>query len=78
MCLICFFILVSFLTIICILVSWQSIRTFVREFVICLFVVEGLLFGAFSCFKFFFFFEGVLIPMFLIVVVARDRKWCDC
>ena len=72
-----FFILVSFLTIICILVSWRSIRTFVREFVICLFVVEGLLFGAFSCFDlllFFVFFEGVLIPMFLIIGIWGSRE----
>lgn len=72
-----FLILVSFLTIICILVSWRSIRTFVREFIICLFVVEGLLFGAFSCFDlllFFVFFEGVLIPMFLIIGIWGSRE----
>ena len=55
----------------------ESIRTFVREFVICLFVVEGLLFGAFSCFDlllFFVFFEGVLIPMFLIIGIWGSRE----
>ncbi len=66
-----YFILLSvFLTPICILASWNSIKTRVKEYMIAFLVLESFMIGTFSALDsilFYVFFEGVLIPMFLII-----------
>ncbi|MBT6118354.1 MAG: NADH-quinone oxidoreductase subunit M [Rhodospirillaceae bacterium] len=65
-----FVLLATLLTPICILSSWEAIQTRVREYMIAFLVLETLMVGTFSAldlFAFYMFFEGVLIPMFLII-----------
>lgn len=67
-----FVILTTFLMPICILASWQSITTRVREYMIAFLVLETLVIGVFCALDlmlFYVFFEGGLIPMFLIIGV---------
>nr|YP_009679837.1 NADH dehydrogenase subunit 4 [Virgularia mirabilis]QDP70817.1 NADH dehydrogenase subunit 4 [Virgularia mirabilis] len=74
-----FIILSTLLTPICILVSWDSIKFLVKEFIMCLLGMELLLIGVFSTLDlliFYVLFESILIPMFLIIGVwgARAEK----
>ena len=74
-----FIILTAFLIPICILASWESIQYKVKEFMILLLITEFLLINVFivlDLFFFYIFFEGVLIPMFLIIGLwgSRQRK----
>ncbi len=73
-----FFVLLStFLTPICILASWDAIQTRVKEYMIAFLVLETFMVGLFSAldfFTFYVFFEGVLIPMFLIIGVWGGRN----
>nr|YP_010395102.1 NADH dehydrogenase subunit 4 [Grateloupia elliptica]UQJ72543.1 NADH dehydrogenase subunit 4 [Grateloupia elliptica]UYI31691.1 NADH dehydrogenase subunit 4 [Grateloupia elliptica] len=74
-----FIILTTFLSIICILVSWSSVKTFLKDYLICFLILEFLLIQVFcvlDLFLFYIFFESVLIPMFLIIGVwgSRERK----
>lgn len=65
-----FILLAAFLIPICILASWTSIQNRVAEYMIAFLVLETLLIGLFSALDFilfYLFFEGVLIPMFLII-----------
>jgi NADH-quinone oxidoreductase subunit M len=66
-----FFILLStLLTPICVLASWESIRTQVKEYMVTFLVMETMMVGIFCSLNFilfYLFFEGVLIPMFLII-----------
>lgn len=67
-----FVILSTLLTPICILASWDSIKVRVKEYMIAFLVLETLMVGMFSSLDlvlFYIFFEGVLIPMFLIIGV---------
>ncbi len=68
-----FFVLLSvFLTPICILASWNSIKTRIKEYMIAFLVLESFMIGTFAAMDsilFYVFFEGVLIPMFLIIGV---------
>src|SRR5579871_955994 len=67
-----FVILTTGLMPICILASWQAIERRVREYMIAFLVLETLMVGTFSAFDlvlFYLFFEGGLIPMFLIIGV---------
>ncbi len=67
-----FVILTTFLTPICIFSSWESIKTRVREYMVAFLAMETLVVGAFSALDFipfYIFFEGMLIPMFLIIGV---------
>jgi NADH-quinone oxidoreductase subunit M len=67
-----FIILTGFILPICILTSYKSITTFIKEFYICLLSIELLLFGVFSVMDllgFYILYEAVLIPMFLIIGV---------
>lgn len=68
-----FFVLLStFLTPICILASWKSVKTRVKEYMIAFLVLETFMIGTFCALDavlFYVFFEGVLIPMFLIIGV---------
>ena len=74
-----FILLTTFLIPICLLVSWESIKYKVKEFVIMLLLTELLLINVFATLDLFFFyvfFESVLIPMFIIIGVwgSRQRK----
>lgn len=66
-----FFVLLStFLTPICILASWHSIKKRVKEYMVAFLVLETLMIGTFCALDtilFYVFFEAVLIPMFLII-----------
>ncbi|MBI1776891.1 MAG: NADH-quinone oxidoreductase subunit M [Proteobacteria bacterium] len=68
-----FFVLLStFLTPICVLASWQAIQSRVKEYMVAFLVLETLMVGMFAALDFvlfYLFFEGVLIPMFLIIGV---------
>jgi NADH-quinone oxidoreductase subunit M len=67
-----FVLLSTLLTPICILASWDSIRTRVREYMIAFLILETMMVGMFCAedfVLFYIFFEGVLIPMFLIIGV---------
>jgi len=67
-----FVLLSTLLTPICILASWDTIKTRVKEYMIAFLVLETLMIGMFCAldfFLFYVFFEGVLIPMFLIIGV---------
>ncbi len=65
-----FIILTTFLTPICVLASWESIKDRVKEYMIAFLVMETMMIGMFAALDlvvFYIFFEGVLIPMFLII-----------
>ncbi len=67
-----FVLLSTALTPICILASWDSVTTRVREYMLAFLVLETMMVGMFSAqdfIVFYMFFEGVLIPMFLIIGV---------
>ncbi len=67
-----FVILTTGLMPICILASWQAIQARVKEYMIAFLVLETLMIGTFSSLDlvlFYLFFEGGLIPMFLIIGV---------
>ncbi|MFM2043699.1 MAG: hypothetical protein RLY86_2275 [Pseudomonadota bacterium] len=62
----------TFLTPICVLASWDSVQTRVKEFMIALLVLETMMVGMFTALDFvlfYLFFEGVLLPMFLLIGV---------
>ena len=74
-----FVILTTFLIPVCILVSWNSITAYVKEYCIAFLILESLMIAVFSVLDlllFYIFFESVLIPMFIIIGVwgARERK----
>jgi NADH-quinone oxidoreductase subunit M len=67
-----FVILTTALMPICILASWLPIQTRVKEYMIAFLVLETLMIGTFVSLDlvlFYLFFEGGLIPMFLIIGV---------
>jgi NADH-quinone oxidoreductase subunit M len=67
-----FVVLSAMLTPICILASWHSVKNRVKEYMIAFLVLETLMIGTFCAldsFLFYIFFEGVLIPMFIIIGV---------
>jgi NADH-quinone oxidoreductase subunit M len=65
-----FVILTTALMPICIIASWTAIQKRVKEYMIAFLVLETLMVGTFSALDlvlFYLFFEGGLIPMFLII-----------
>jgi NADH-quinone oxidoreductase subunit M len=65
-----FVILTTFLMPLCILASWDAITQRVKEYMIAFLVLETLMLGVFTSLdlvQFYLFFEGGLIPMFLII-----------
>jgi NADH-quinone oxidoreductase subunit M len=67
-----FVILTTGLMPICIIASWKAITLRVREYMMAFLVLETLMVGTFSALDlvlFYLFFEGGLIPMFLIIGV---------
>jgi NADH-quinone oxidoreductase subunit M len=72
------FVLVStFLTPICVMSAWEAIHNRVREFMVALLVLETMMIGMFTALDLillYVFFEGVLIPMFLIIGVWGGQR----
>ncbi|MCP3055277.1 NADH-quinone oxidoreductase subunit M [Aurantimonas marianensis] len=72
-----FVILTTFLMPICILASYESVQTRVKEYMIAFLVLETLVVGVFCALDlvlFYVFFEGGLIPMFLIIGVWGGKR----
>jgi NADH-quinone oxidoreductase subunit M len=71
-------VLTTFLTPLCVLISWNSVHDGVKEFLILLLVLETALIGVFTSldlFLFYFFWESTLIPMALLIgVFGHERK----
>ncbi|MFL2543960.1 MAG: NADH-quinone oxidoreductase subunit M [Alphaproteobacteria bacterium] len=71
-------ILSTFLTPLCILASWESIKKRVKEYMIAFLFLETVMIGMFSSVDillFYIFFEAVLIPMYLIIGIwGGDRR----
>lgn len=64
--------LTTLITPLCVLASWSYIKTRVKEFLICLLVMETAMVGVFSALDailFFVFWEAMLIPMALLIGV---------
>ncbi|MEQ9811392.1 MAG: NADH-quinone oxidoreductase subunit M [Azospirillaceae bacterium] len=67
-----FVLLSTILTPICVLASWTAITKRVKEYMISFLILETLMIGMFCALDyvlFYVFFEGVLIPMFIIIGV---------
>lgn len=72
-----FILLSTLVTILCVLISWNSIKAKVKEFYIALLLMEGAMIGVFSSLDFFLFYlfwEAMLIPMFLLIGVWGGPK----
>lgn len=73
-----FIILTSLIYIICILLNW-NLKYKVKEFLLCLFIINVLIINVFlilDLFLFYVYFESILIPMFLLIGIwgSRERK----
>jgi len=65
-----FILLTSLLTVICIVSAWQCIQKRVKEYMIAFLILETTLIGVFAALDgilFYFFWEAMLIPMYLII-----------
>ena len=72
-----FVILTTFLMPLCILASWESVETRVKEYMIAFLVLETLMIGVFVALDlvlFYLFFEAGLIPMFIIIGVWGGKR----
>ncbi|MEP9371697.1 NADH-quinone oxidoreductase subunit M [Mesorhizobium sp. KR1-2] len=72
-----FVILTTFLMPIAILASWDSIQTRVKAYMIAFLILETLMIGVFCALDlvlFYVFFEGGLIPMFIIIGVWGGKR----
>jgi NADH-quinone oxidoreductase subunit M len=72
-----FVILTAFLMPLCILASWEAIKVRVKEYMIAFLVLETLMLGVFCALDlvlFYLFFEGGLIPMFVIIGVWGGKR----
>lgn len=74
-----FLLLTFFLTPVCILISWNSIKYKYSAFITCLVIITFILFNIFCVLDlvfFYIFFESILIPMFILIGVwgSRQRK----
>ena len=71
-------VLTTFLTPLCVLISWTSVHGRVKEFFILLLLLETALIGVFTAldlFLFYFFWEATLIPMALLIgMYGHGRK----
>ncbi|MBZ5629832.1 MAG: NADH-quinone oxidoreductase subunit M [Acidobacteriia bacterium] len=70
--------LTTFLTPLCVLISWKSVHDRVKEFFILMLLLETALIGVFvslDLFLFYFFWEASLIPMALLIgVYGHERR----
>ena len=65
-----FVILSTLLTVVCVVGSWYSVTDRVKEYMIAFLVMDTLMVGVFCALDivlFYVFFEGILIPMYLII-----------
>ncbi|MGJ0504736.1 MAG: NADH-quinone oxidoreductase subunit M [Methylocystis sp.] len=72
-----FVLLTTFLMPIAILASWDSVQKRVKEYMIAFLVLETLMIGVFCALDlvlFYLFFEGGLIPMFLIIGIWGGKR----
>lgn len=72
-----FIILSTFLTPLCIIASWDSIKHRIREYMVAFLVLESFMIGMFCALDlivFYIFFEAVLIPMFLIIGIWGGQR----
>ncbi|NDW06533.1 NADH-quinone oxidoreductase subunit M [Jiella pacifica] len=72
-----FVILTTFLMPLCILASFESVKVRVKDYMIAFLVLETLVIGVFCALDlvlFYIFFEGGLIPMFLIIGVWGGKR----
>ena len=72
-----FVVLTALLMPICVVASWTSVHERVREYMIVFLVLETLMIGAFATLDlamFYVFFEGTLIPMFLIIGIWGGKR----
>ncbi|HCK33435.1 MAG: NADH-quinone oxidoreductase subunit M [Micavibrio sp.] len=72
-----FVVLSAWLTPVCVLASWTSIKKNVKDYMIAFLVLETLMIGTFlalDLFLFYIFFEAVLIPMFIIIGVWGGQR----
>ncbi|MCB1552103.1 MAG: NADH-quinone oxidoreductase subunit M, partial [Alphaproteobacteria bacterium] len=72
-----FVVLSAFLTPICILASWNSVSMRLKEYLIAFLMLETFMIGTFCALDailFYLFFEGVLIPMFIIIGVWGGER----
>ena len=72
-----FVLLTAFLLPICILASWESITERVMEYLIAFLLLETLVIGVFCALDlvlFYLFFEGGLVPMFLIIGIWGGKN----
>ncbi len=72
-----FVLLSTLLTPICIVASWDAVQHRVKDYMIAFLILETLMVGMFCALDivlFYIFFEGVLIPMFLIIGVWGGQR----
>jgi NADH-quinone oxidoreductase subunit M len=72
-----FIILTSLLTIICVISAWNCIQSRVKEYMMAFLVLETTLIGVFSALDamlFYFFWEAMLIPMYLIIGIWGGKN----
>jgi NADH-quinone oxidoreductase subunit M len=72
-----FVVLTAFLMPLCIAASWRSVQDRVAEYMIAFLVLETLMIGVFCALDlilFYIFFEGGLIPMFLIIGIWGGKN----
>ena len=70
-------ILSTFLTPLCILASWESIKIRVKEYMLAFLFLETVMIGMFASVDillFYIFFEAVLIPMYLIIGIWGGER----
>jgi len=67
-----FVLLSALITILCVLISWNSIKAKTKEFYISILIMEGAMIGVFCSLDFmlfYLFWEAMLIPMYLLIGV---------
>jgi NADH-quinone oxidoreductase subunit M len=72
-----FILLSTLLTVVVIIGSWHSVQNRVKEYMVAFLVMETLMVGVFSALDlvlFYIFFEGILIPMYLIIGVWGGQR----
>ena len=72
-----FVLLTAFLLPLCIIASWKSIEKRVLEYLIAFLILESLVIGVFCALDlilFYIFFEGGLLPMFLIIGIWGGQR----
>ena len=72
-----FVLLTTFLMPFCVIASWRPIQVRVKEYLIAFLVLETLMVGVFCALDlvlFYLFFEGGLIPMFLIIGIWGGKR----